>query len=376
MTRFLHTSDWQLGMTRHFLGTDAQPRFTAARLDAVKTIGRVAREQRCDFVLVCGDVFESNQVDRQILVRSLEAMGTIGLPVFLLPGNHDPLDAGSVYRSRTFEQSCPENVVVLSSCEPLPISGVEILPAPWFTKRPLEDLVDAACSELGPSSSVPRIVVGHGAIDSLSPAPDDPAVIHLARAESALADGRIHYVALGDRHSRTAVGSTQRIWYSGSPEATDYAESDPGEALVVELTAHDCRVESCRVGTWSFVDRRVELSCAADVEELSGFLQGLPEKEKTVIRLSFVGTLSLREACLLDEVLEHNSDLFAALQTWDRRTDLAVLADDDDLGELALTGFAGDALAELQEQAKEDLGAAATARDALGLLYRLAGGSR
>ena len=30
MTKFVHTGDWQLGMTRHFLSDEAQARFTAA----------------------------------------------------------------------------------------------------------------------------------------------------------------------------------------------------------------------------------------------------------------------------------------------------------------------------------------------------------
>ena len=37
--RFLHTADWQLGMTRHFLDADAQARFTAARMDVIGRIG-------------------------------------------------------------------------------------------------------------------------------------------------------------------------------------------------------------------------------------------------------------------------------------------------------------------------------------------------
>ncbi|HEY4378681.1 MAG TPA: hypothetical protein VGM93_16045 [Acidimicrobiales bacterium] len=42
MTRFVHTADWQLGMTRHFLGAEAQARFSAARIDAIRTIGALA----------------------------------------------------------------------------------------------------------------------------------------------------------------------------------------------------------------------------------------------------------------------------------------------------------------------------------------------
>ena len=34
--RFLHTSDWQLGMTRHFLEGEAQARYSAARIDAIR----------------------------------------------------------------------------------------------------------------------------------------------------------------------------------------------------------------------------------------------------------------------------------------------------------------------------------------------------
>jgi hypothetical protein len=33
--RFVHTADWQLGMTRYFLNGEAQPRYSAARRDVV-----------------------------------------------------------------------------------------------------------------------------------------------------------------------------------------------------------------------------------------------------------------------------------------------------------------------------------------------------
>ena len=85
MMRFLHTSDWQLGMTRRFLSEEAQARF-----DAIRTIGRIAREKQCQFMLVCGDSFESNQMDRKTVARAIEALKEVSVPVYLLPGNHDP----------------------------------------------------------------------------------------------------------------------------------------------------------------------------------------------------------------------------------------------------------------------------------------------
>ena len=92
--RFLHTSDWQLGMTRHFLSEGAQERYSQARFDAIRTMGRVAKDEKCQFMLVCGDAFESNQVDRKTVARALEALKEVPVPVFILPGNHDPLNRG------------------------------------------------------------------------------------------------------------------------------------------------------------------------------------------------------------------------------------------------------------------------------------------
>src|SRR5262249_52430193 len=109
--RFLHTADWQLGMTRHFLAGDAQPRYSAARRDAVAGLGALAAEVGAEFVVVAGDVFEHNQLDPKVIGQSLEAMRAIGIPVYLLPGNHDPLDASSVFTSAFFTRECPDNVI-------------------------------------------------------------------------------------------------------------------------------------------------------------------------------------------------------------------------------------------------------------------------
>src|ERR1700757_3374601 len=48
--RFIHTADWQLGMTRHFLNSDAQPHYSAARRDAVSALGPPGAETGAEFV--------------------------------------------------------------------------------------------------------------------------------------------------------------------------------------------------------------------------------------------------------------------------------------------------------------------------------------
>ena len=372
MVRFVHTADWQLGMTRHFLAAEAQARFDAARLEAVRTIGALAEAEGCAFVVVCGDVFESNQVGRPVVVRALDAMAaTPQVTFFLLPGNHDPLDASSVYASPTFVAHRPANVVALENSDPVEVApGVELVAAPWPTKRPLGDLVAGACEALQADGTV-RIVAGHGRLDSLSPDRNDPALVALEGLESGLDAGVIHYVALGDRHSTTDAGRTGRIWYAGAPEPTAYDEIDPGNVLVVDLDADGVEIEPQRVGTWWFVHQAWELTGGADIDALEEWLTGLDDKERTILKLSLVGQVSLAQKARLDDVLDHHSDLLGAVEVWERRSDLAVLPDDADIDDLGLSGFAQEALTDLRELA-ESGEQAVVARDALALLHRLA----
>jgi DNA repair exonuclease SbcCD nuclease subunit len=386
--RFLHTADWQLGMRRHFLGDEARARFAQARFDAVVRLGEVAREEGCELLVVAGDVFESNQLERRTLLRALDALASIPVPVFLLPGNHDPLDSVSLYRSAAFRDGLSAKVRVLADSAPVEVRpGLELVGVPWTSKHPTVDRVEEVLGGLDPASGLIRIVVAHGRVDRLSPDRRDPARISLDAVERALAENRLHYLALGDRHSVTRLGD--RAWYPGTPEVTDFDEERPGQVLVVELDGDRVQVEERSVGCWSFLRQHFELSGGEDLDRLEAWLEALPDKVRTVLRLGFAGTLSLAGKVRLDEILHAAGERFAAVDEWEERSDLAVLADRDDRQALELGGFARQALEELVAEARgtgevegdavDGEGAkerARVAQDALALLYRLARGTQ
>lgn len=392
MVRFIHTSDWQLGMTRHFLEPEAQARYTAARIDAIRSIGALAREHGCEFVLVAGDVFDSNLVGAQTVRRALEAMAAIEVPVYLLPGNHDPLDAVTIYRGRLFARACPPNVHVLDQPGVVPVSeGVELVAAPWFGKAPLRDLVADALDGLAPSAGV-RVLVGHGALDALSPESDEPSLISLAGLERAVDDGLVQYAALGDKHTRLAVGRRRLVNYSGSPEVTSFREERPGDVLVVDVEAGaEPVVTPHHVGTWRFVTLEREISGDDDLDELDEALGRMDPKDRTVVRTGLSGTLTLRQKARLDTLLDVYGEVLAACFTWPQRHDVAVILADDELTDLGVGGFVDAAVADLAGLSNGSggpgrPGAAAAggsgsghdqaeiAREALSLLYRLAKG--
>jgi DNA repair exonuclease SbcCD nuclease subunit len=362
-------------MTRHFLSEGAQERFSQARFDAIRTLGRIASEERCEFMVVCGDAFESNQVDRKTVARALEALKEVPVPVYILPGNHDPLNAASVYRSSTFIERKPAHVHVIESAVPVKVSdGLDLVGAPWMSKRPVANPIEEALDALPPASGVMRICMGHGAVDLLAPDGEAAGVIAVASVERAINEGKVHFVALGDRHSLTRVGNGERIWYSGTPEPTDFSETRSGFALIVDIGDDRVVTKEVRIGQWRFFERRrVDLNTIDDVEALWKWLEEVENKERTVVRLHLVGSLTLSLHGSLQDCLLAARDVFGAFEAW--QDDLLVLPDDGDFADLGFSGFAGVAVQRLRSKIAQGGDEGAAARDALMLLLRLARGT-
>ncbi|GAA4748165.1 metallophosphoesterase family protein [Gordonia alkaliphila] len=375
---FLHTADWQLGMGRHFLGGQAQHTYDAARADAVVAIGALAQTVGAEFVVVCGDVFDDPKASSRVIRRTLDALGDYPVPVYLLPGNHDPLDSTSIYRSETFVRACPANVHVLDHAGVVRVrDGVSLVAAPWTSKRPESDLIADQLGRLAPADDL-RIVVGHGGVDQFSPAAD-PATVAVGTLQAAVDTGLVDYVALGDRHSVTSIGDSGRIWYSGAPEVTDFdhVEHDSGQVLAVTLRRGQesaVSVAPHQVGQWRFTTIRRDVNGAADLAALREELTALPDKSRTVAKLALVGTLGVADAAAFDELFAEFGERLAALWIWERQHDLTVVADPSDVAGLGLSGYAAQTADELVAAAgSDDAAEAAAARSALSLLFRLAG---
>lgn len=375
MVRFLHTADWQLGMTRHFLSEEAQGRFSQARIDAIGTMAALAAERDVAFAVVAGDVFETNQPDRTTLGRALDALGSFAVPVYLLPGNHDPDDPGSVYRQRAFVDRCPDHVVVLRDGHVHhPVPDVEVVGASWSSKHPVTDLLAEACADLAADGAT-RVLVGHGGADVVSGDFGAPGSFRLADIEPATRDGRVTYLALGDRHSTTQVGDTGRIWYSGAPEPTAYPEEDPGNALIVDLATEPPAVERVTVGTWHFHLIARSVDGDDDLDRLLADLDAIPDRSRAIVKLKVDGALTLAQAARLEGELEDRAQVFGALEHPERHRDIHIAPDAADVADLPLTGYAALARDRLLARSTSDRDDARTATDALGLLVRLTEGS-
>ena len=375
MVRFLHTSDWQLGMTRHFFSEGAQERYNQARFDAVRALGQVAKKENCQFVVVCGDVFESNQVDRKSVARALEAFREVPVPVYILPGNHDPLNEASVYFSNAFVQGKPANVTVVTDATPIQIGeDIQLVGCPWLSKRMVLNPFDDAIRSLEPALGFTRIVLAHGIVDLFTPKRDDPGVIVVANLEQMINDKKASFIALGDRHSVTKVGISNRVWYSGTPEVTDFGEDKSGYVNVIELERDNVITKPVQVGQWKFIDKdRIDINSSEDIETLRKMVENLDQKERTVIKLNLIGSISLSQELILRQTVDTISEVFASFQLKD--DGLLILPDDSDFSGLGFSGFAAATIERLREKTTGEGLENMVARDALMLVVRLKAGA-
>ena len=370
MIRFLHTSDWQLGMTRRFLSEEAQARYTQARFDAIRTMGRIAKEKQCQFILVCGDSFESNQVDRKTVARAIEALKEVSVPVYLLPGNHDPLNAASVYRSSTFIEKKPAHVHIIEDTAPVQVGeGFELVGAPWMSKRPNGNPIVDLLNALPPAGSIKRICVGHGIIDIFTPDKEAENVIEVSKLEAAISKGKIHFIALGDRHSLTKVGSGDRIWYSGTPESTDFCEDHSGFCQIVKMDGDDVTTEEVKIGQWRFIEELVDLNTEDDVESLRKKLENIPNRERAVVKLDLKGSLTLSLHGVFQSHLLAAKDVLAGSVI--NEDNFLVIPNDTDFTNLGFSGFADATVKRLRDKIDQGGLEGTVARDAFMLLLRL-----
>lgn len=340
-TRFLHTADWQLGLRARFIPGDAGAIVRNERFRTLRRIGAVARETRAEFVVVAGDVYEDHGIRPETLRKSFEAMGEIPVPVYLLPGNHDPLTPDALYRGDLWRRECPRNVHVLGSREPVVArEGVVLFGCPLFERSTLGDTTEHLTADLGPKDHV-RIGVAHGGIkEFLERVEDDEEAVCNAIGADRAARARLDYLALGDWHGLLRVDD--RTWYSGTPEATRFQEKAPGHVLVVEIDTPGAvpRVTPHPVAGLEWKKAEFRLHGDGDLVGLQLLLDGFSNKASTLLELTLAGAIDVSTRARLDtEILNKAHDRFRFLRVRDEA--LHTFLGETDLASLPTEGWIG-----------------------------------
>lgn len=305
---FLHTADWQIGMRASALG-DVGARVREERLAAARRVVEVAKNQRVDFVLVAGDTFEDNAVDRVLVQKVADILATFGGPVFIIPGNHDLLVPGSVWEHPAWKSAA--NVHVLREDSSVEVPGGELYPCPVREKY----------SGRNPTVWIPsdraggiRVGLAHGTVEGVCQ--DEP---NYPIPRGAAQRAGLDYLALGHWHScATYPGpdGAPYMAYSGTHETTKFGERDSGQALIVEIANAGARpaITQVRTGGLNWVTIEKEVRERGDLANVREQIEAISNAPKTLIELTLRGILTADAGA----ELEHLEDILVSRFLWKR----------------------------------------------------------
>lgn len=296
--RLLHTADWHLGKRFSSFEESVAKVLRPARLDVLSEVFAAATRSMVDAVLCAGDLFDDEKPGQDWwrgLLDLLKRLPSRFPPIFLLPGNHDPLLPDSVWApGHPFRVNLPSFVRVVDredfreEIKP----GLVLYAVPCFSKSGAGDPVEKIPARAPGDDSV-RVGLVHGTtFDRPNCEMNFP-----IRANGARERG-LDYLAIGDTHGYRMVQDDPPVVYPGAPEPTAFDEVDPGHVVLVCFTRTRGRplLRKLPVARWKWRDETIR-----DLGTLRALAAG--DLHATVLRLAFDLEVDLLERDEIERIL-------------------------------------------------------------------------
>lgn len=299
--RLLHTADWHLGRRFPSFTEDGQKKLSRARMDVVGRILDVARRNAVNAVLCVGDIFDDPDPSPDFwegLARTFQGRGDQHPPLFLVPGNHDPLTPESVWApGHPFRARLPRWVYVVDRDDfTYEISPQAVLYARPCRSKAGENDLAMALPAREPGDERLRIGCVHGCTFDVEGYQTNFPI----RRDAGVQRG-LDYLAIGDTHSFRDVTENLAVptVYPGAPESTSFDEAGAGRVALVALFRRGLRprVDTETVAFWRWIDVRCR-----DMNELRSLLT-TPDLDRHVVRLHLDMMVTLSEESEVERIL-------------------------------------------------------------------------
>ena len=314
--RFLHTADWQIGKPFQSIEDVAKREaLRRQRLDTVRALKALIDAHGLAFVVVCGDLYDSSTPDKATVSALCSAVGSLEVPVYAIPGNHDHGGPGCVWEQDFFQREQAQlapNLRILRKAEPEVTDHAVLLPCPLLRRHESADPTAwLRSAPPGLPDAFPRIILAHGSTQGFSSSGDADAETAVNQIDlSRLPEEDYDYIALGDWHGMKQVGP--RAWFSGTPEQDRFAKGEtnqPGHILVVDCPGRGQvpGVTPVRTGQvrWHSPEP-FDLLSEADLDRLQAGIDDLIGNRTgcDLLKLTLSGTLGFEGSERLEAIVE------------------------------------------------------------------------
>lgn len=280
--RILHSADWQIGARFRQFGAQ-EPRLREVRLRTLRRVLEMAAERQVDALLIAGDLFEDHQIEPAAVADVFELFAIHpAVPIFILPGNHDPIGSPSAIWARRPFVTPPPHVKIFTAAEAVSLAGGFLVANPLTQKKSPTD-PSLRLMELARALPVDAVKIGmtHG-----SPATGQHNLDDFPIALNAATRAGLDFLALGHWHGALPFDGG-RMLMPGTPEQTKFDERNAGCVHEIEIEHAGAlpRITALPCGEMTWLQLQGEL---ASGDELLAQLTGC-DAGRTVARATLRG---------------------------------------------------------------------------------------
>ena len=320
--KIFHTGDIHLGMQFSSYPPSVGVKLKEARIEVLSRIVELANEEDCDLIVVAGDLFNNNKVERKLISKAVNIFDRFkGKAVLFLPGNHD-YDIGQDNVWRTFERKATKRMVLLNEFRTYDLSehglDLTVYPAPCDSRHSASNNLDWIKNFNDEAKNNFSIGIAHGALEGISPDLTDQ-YFKMSRAE--LLAIEMDLWLLGHSHIQYPEEDkavNKKIFNSGTPEPDGLDCKHEGFAWIINLNADKAiSAKKIKTGKFRFFDLKKNINNKKDLKALKKDLLADRPQNK-VVRLNLSGGIE-------ESVYNDKNNLYN-----DLKLELAYLAIEDE----------------------------------------------
>ncbi|CAM2956775.1 DNA repair exonuclease [Paenibacillus sediminis] len=311
--RFIHAADLHLDSL--FIGLSGVTDQVRAHLRestfaALENLVQLGVEEKVDFIVLSGDIYDAGQSSLRAQLRFQEAMQQLehhGIPVYMIHGNHDPLDSPKA------NLRVPSNVHVFGpevekviAChrgtgEPVAVVGGVSYRTSSITDNLALSFTRDSASNLFHIAILHANVDGNNEHDSYAPC-----------TRNDLFRSGFDYWALGHIHKRQVLSVSPAIVYPGNIQGRHIKETGPKGCYVVDvneeskcsLTFHELANVRWYEEELSIDGMQTEEDLKLNIEELLDVIREKSARKMSLVRIHITGRGILHHKLEAGYVLE------------------------------------------------------------------------
>lgn len=326
MIKILHTGDLHIGREYKKQEQDNREiakRYRQARLEALENIVQIANEEKCDYLIIAGDLYDKKDISLSLQKEVCSILNGYEGTVLVLPGNHDYYEGEDDKLWSRFLELAGENVILVRENKEIEMGEICFYPCICHDRYSQENALgwlqgEKNCREnmeqngrLSGREQI-RIGIAHGALEGLS-YDKERKYYYMTKAE--LESCQMDLWLIGHTHmpypnQEEMIGEC--ILNAGTHQQTDIADHAEGSVFLIELPVENSkereqiseRIISKDSGNFSgkihvrkiptavlhFEKREINLAHGEHLQEkIEKSIQGM-ERENTTLRMIIFGT--------------------------------------------------------------------------------------